>query len=354
MVVLAAPSFWVKLGRAANMAWIARSPHGAPGIPATSHVVVVSSSDTGRSRSTPCTADCRAPPRSESSARVAATPAELWIARQLPGQSGEPARCSVVPVSSSETGRLPGRHKEKDESVTSSSRRLVHVGTMAAGQWLAVAWSIASGVTGQVGVAAHAPVVVASALAIGTSPNRLRAEAADAKQSTRRRSALATRTAAQRLPAAMEPGASGRSGHPALPPAPEAYDTVIDEWSTRPMNAADLLKGSRGMWLLATRMCRVPGTSTASLIPGLSGVHVPGLVMASSDALAGLQYMAGAGVSGVLVPPRRLRHVPQAQGPLRPSLASLCMRETASSASGLPGASAMSHVVVANPCASGA
>ena len=79
------------------------------------------------------------------------------------------------------------------------------------------------------------------------------------------------------------------------------------------MNAADPLKDSRGMWpswlawavgnhwqllfytylelrvgihshqsvgpcarLLATRMCRVLGTSIASLIPGHSGAHVPG------------------------------------------------------------------------------
>ncbi|CAE7519322.1 SPON1 [Symbiodinium sp. CCMP2592] len=87
-----------------------------------------------------------------------------------------------------------------------------------------------------------------SLLTMLLTTGNIRAEVADAKQSTKRRSALATRTAAQRLPAAMEPGASGRSGHPALPPAPEVYDTVIDGWSTRPMNAADLPKDSRGMW----------------------------------------------------------------------------------------------------------
>ena len=38
-------------------------------------------------------------------------------------------------------------------------------------------------------------------------------------------------------------------------------------------------------------MCRVPGTSTASLIPGLSGVHVPGTWMGKG--MEGVEFMDG-------------------------------------------------------------
>mmetsp|Transcript_67690 Transcript_67690/g.159370 ORF Transcript_67690/g.159370 Transcript_67690/m.159370 type:complete len:241 (+) Transcript_67690:1198-1920(+) len=224
---------------------------------------------------------------------------------------------------------------------------------MAEGPCLGAGWSTACGATGHLGVAALAPVAVASEHATGTLRKHPRVEAAAVPRSTRRRLSRATRTIVLQAAAATALGGTGRNGHLVRPPAQEACDIDTAEWSMRRTSAVSQPKASPVMWLHATRVCHVLATSTASLMHGPSGVPVQGLVMASNAARDALPCMGEARGSGAWALQRRPLPALQARESQPRQHAVQWKPRTAFSVSGLPGGSVMQRAMEASPCASG-